>query len=76
MIYDVNYFFENEHRDGGRFNVIGMNHDTPKPSDWTLETIATGFKQRISISNLADASDISTSDTSVMPKTFCIFSFL
>jgi hypothetical protein len=76
MIYDVNYFFENEQGDGGCFTVIGMNHDTPKPPDWTLETIATGFKQRISIYNLEDASDISGSDTSVTPKTSCDFAFL
>lgn len=76
MIYEVNYFFENEHGDGGSFTVIGMNHDTPKPPDWILETIASGFKQRISISNLDDASDISPLDTAVTPKTSCDFSYL
>lgn len=76
MIYDVGYFFENEHGDGGCFTVIGMNHDTPKPPVWILESKATGSVQRISITDLEDASDISPSSVSVPPKTSCAFRYL
>jgi len=76
MIYDVNYFFEDACGDGGSFTVIGMKHDTPKPPEWILETKATQFRQRISISNLEDASDISYTSESMPPKTSCSFIYL
>ena len=76
LIYDVTYFFENEHGDGGYFTVIGMTFDTPKPPAWILETKDSGFKQRISISDLEDATDVSASSAPMQPKTSCSFLYL